>query len=98
MNCLVQIDCFTLLIAFVFTQFFFHGAIFLCMISAVNKDMTLTGTETHYEDLDTSTPGYRRRIVNAVADLSENFKGMSLQKFRFHITNSSRRQNVVVFL
>ena len=46
-------------------------------VLAVNKDLKLKETDVHYDDVDTMAPGYRRRIVDAVADLSDNFKGVS---------------------
>ena len=54
----------------------------LCDLStsmlAVNKDLTLKENDVHYDDLDTMAPAFRRHIVDAVADLSDNFKGVSL--------------------
>ena len=50
------------------------------MILAINEDLLLEEFEARYDNLQTMAPGYRRRIVNAVADLSDKFKGMSLHE------------------
>ena len=70
----------------------------MCIILAINKDLTLTGSEAHYDDLNTSAPDYRRRIVNAVADLSEKFKGKSSSLYHLHSTTSHCVQNMGIFI